>query len=378
MLSPTQSPQDGRKRVLIVFSDDDLKDKDQYGKTKTALAAQGVVMFGVAVRSGPTKTPADTAAENALKTVVDDNQADAIKSLQIDAIRQYLDGICDPDQTWGKYVGKKADNSAGSPCPSFTEQNDCNGDMKPTCEGDTPNKCVWDDATHTCSKKKLCDIGQKDQCNQDPDCKWDDATDKCNPPICRHSTEIGCLADPDTCVWDNIDQSCGEKPCNYPIAECEVKGAPNCTVKNETCQPKRCLYPEKKDCEEDPYCEWERKDGIPKGPCVQKPCTEYEGELECNKVEDCEWDTKAPPGICNQKYCPKTYTEAIPCDADTECTWDAAKKKCVPKNCNDIDDACECKSDPDCFWQVSSANPKMAAKCKDSKFGECPTLDIII
>ncbi|KAJ9438854.1 hypothetical protein DIPPA_03389 [Diplonema papillatum] len=214
-----------------------------------------------------------------------------------------------------------------------------------------------------CEKEQICALDET-RCPTDPGCEWDTTAKTCTPKSCTHENQQGCVADPDDCRWDAIEQKCEEQPCSYDNAdECTLDGDCEWIKPLIECQPKKCNYVTRDTCLNTipGQCEWQGA----QGPCVTAPCKEYSDEMTCNGDVECAWGTD-----CEVVYCAR-YNSTSPCDADGKCMWSAADTRCVDKVCDAFnDDQCRCQRDPDCFWGEKS--------CKTAKFGECPTLDVVV
>eukprot|EP01062_Namystynia_karyoxenos_P083752 TRINITY_DN96_c0_g1_i2.p1 TRINITY_DN96_c0_g1~~TRINITY_DN96_c0_g1_i2.p1 ORF type:complete len:4651 (+),score=1821.07 TRINITY_DN96_c0_g1_i2:2-13954(+) len=401
----SQSPVDGRRRVLIIITDGKIQDSNLIGPAQQVLAGEKAEIFGIVVRRFDAVTQSDKDAEGTLKPITSNPQVDHFYSLPMDKFatdESPLHGICDPDTVWGKAIARTPQAGVHQPCPKYTGKQMCGTDegcawddalsacsdskcvlhcTESDCLADTENKCaIWDDAKKVCRRAKTCPQTSEPTCNADKGCQWKDPG-VCVERDCKHDGEASCIGDTENeCQWDAVGEECTVKPCVNLQDTVACSGDPECewsaNATPPTCMPGKCKQTEKDKCIADPNCDWE-------GGCKQRPCTQHPDDKTCDGDPICHWSTKSSPGTCQLKHCAKF--DETQCEVDAGCIFDKnvgkAPGTCVEKICSKItverygvDTACECLRDPGCYWGV----PGGVGTCMEQQFGRCPTLDVVI
>eukprot|EP00659_Diplonema_papillatum_P023434 gene23434-biopygen984 len=397
------SPVDGRRRVVVVVSVDELGDTGVYGPARAELDQVQAEVFGVVVRAARTRTPVDAKAEESLRGVVGEPKAEHLRNVVVDELHGVLGGVCDPNDPWGAFVA--AAGGARRPCVLYRERSACTDDSgcvwfdaSLSC-GDSPclnhctrqrcaadagvNLCAWNPAAAACEKQKLCDHSDVKTCEADAACRVAEDGATCVGKRCEHDNEQGCLADPFDCAWNNLETRCHERPCSFDSRDvCELNGC--AWTSSSVCELKKCDYKTENACvsNEPGLCEWKEILGVEE--CTVAPCRGYSTENACMGDEHCSWATAVAPGGCRLKYC-RQYCSGGDCDErrcekDAECVFDnsTSTPNCVQKACGMLTDACGCKRDADCFWKVTNDATGSTSACVEIKYGACPRLDVVV
>ena len=392
------SPNDGRARVLVIVTAGKLYDPDKLSAARADLDQQKVKVFGVVVRRFDSRQQADTEAEAALRPLLASEEH--MQNLMLDeVVTKALGGICDPNSFFGRHVVATSTNATSAvhlPCSQYR--------VAPVCDGDLG--CVWSEQTASCGDTPCFQHCTTASCGADAACAWAAPTAPatqgvCNkvPPVvcaavsaqatcathdrcewvggacvdkrCVHTTQDACLDDATGCEWRGTD--CVVLICTAAtMAPCKTDARCEWRASDSTCAPIRCATTDETSCVADPYCAW--TSGTP--PCVRKPCTDVLDEVPCNKKEGCEWSTAVAPAMCVQEPC-AVHSAQAPCNDDAACKWDVQAGTCGPTVCHVFTAKCDCAAAPGCFWKAASGAGS-AATCVDSKFGQCPTLDIVM
>eukprot|EP01061_Rhynchopus_euleeides_P031641 TRINITY_DN523_c0_g1_i4.p1 TRINITY_DN523_c0_g1~~TRINITY_DN523_c0_g1_i4.p1 ORF type:complete len:6531 (+),score=2152.69 TRINITY_DN523_c0_g1_i4:5046-24638(+) len=384
----SNSPQDGRIKVLMMFTDGVIADLEGTANTLAELEAQNVRRFGIVLRREPQITPIDQAAEVALKQVSSHPAVDHVHNLQIDDIPEVLTGLCDPESKWGKILVPTA--AGHKPCTHYDEKIGCGQDKgcawsevlsscgdspcllhcdEPTCTADTVNHCSWNATTLECWKDRPCVYDESTACLEDLSCKWNATVQACEEQECQATDEANCVSDPAGCEWLTSENRCVETSCKY-TDETSCTNHPECewdtACSNAVCIEKPCeKYSDPTTCKADAKCAWSDAKI-----CAKKPCVEFQDESCCAKQPSCFWDVSQAPGMCGQDGCAIYNTSN--CDAVRECMIDPATQLCVPKKC-ESKSACDCRADADCFMSNSES-----PHCTEQRYGQCPTMDVVV
>eukprot|EP01062_Namystynia_karyoxenos_P083753 TRINITY_DN96_c0_g1_i3.p1 TRINITY_DN96_c0_g1~~TRINITY_DN96_c0_g1_i3.p1 ORF type:complete len:5058 (+),score=1946.10 TRINITY_DN96_c0_g1_i3:478-15174(+) len=398
---------DTRTKVLITMSDGAIEDSPDFAQLNT----MGVKRFGVVVRKYTASGTDDQLAEQSLRGMTSQPNADHFQNVYVDDLdEQVFAGLCNPTNQFGKIVSSaRTTDLVHKPCSQYADSVSCAGDKGCTysaafakcvqspcfdhctesdCVADKANNCEYDKTDKACWKEPLCAHTVKGDCENDVQCDWNEtAVPKCQERDCNQDNKDDCVQDkavvpgagrPATtpCEWDNQNSRCDVKPCVYTDQtncgndpecewhECASGGAP------ATCEKKRCSAGAEAECTKDSHCKWTTK-------CERKTCTINGEERCCNAdtANGCKWDVTSSPGQCNVKYCKKL--DQTQCGNDPDC--DYVGSECVDKKCSKYDnDRCACESDPTCYWKLAPNGNDADAICVPNMYGQCPTMDIVL
>ncbi|CUG90295.1 Hypothetical protein, putative, partial [Bodo saltans] len=221
-------------------------------------------------------------------------------------------------------------------------------------------------------------------CTNDPFCQWLNNT--CEKK-CSQLTYSQCSSDPTDCQWDSKSGVCRDN-CNRISLSATCNLDPMCVWNGANCL-KVCNYRWFNDssCNADSQCMWDPTKSV----CVQS-CGTIGDMATCQQFTVCMWDTSdtmcrtACPYLsvascsanpaCNVKngtcaaHCSSEYNSQSPCDADSDCMWNADQNLCQ-RGCTGYTSAelggvssgavqQDCLAQTMCRWNTSSA---CAKKC---------------
>ncbi|KAJ9436100.1 hypothetical protein DIPPA_15866, partial [Diplonema papillatum] len=394
MTFSTDSPKDGRKKVVIVIADGALDDKS-VADAQASLDALGVQTFVVLVHRFSSETPEDTQATKTLAQLASSDYHFASVPLN-ELPDTVLNSLCDPTATWGSLLlNATALSTDGNhkPCDFYSEQATCTTDtacawstgysvcLPSPCTSNCEKaacavECEWDDTLARClayvpDPRLKCVSAVEEVCLSDSDCLYDVASGICATRACYHEDEEGCIADAAGCGWSTVNQACTAKQCaagdrERCVAESMCEWEETCGA---GCIVKPCAHAGESACAGDPQCEWLN------GECAVLPCAGYVDERCCGQSDDCQWDVLTSPAVCAVKPC-ATAADEDACGAEPGCMWFGTPAKCVEKSCDLLGtgDKCACNADTDCFFVAAAAG----AHCTLQRYGSCPTMDIVV
>ena len=158
--------------------------------------------------------------------------------------------------------------------------------------------CEFSPSTLTCKKKCAERHGTVSSCNSDPDCLWDFNTNLCAKSCEQVTTAIACsslLA----CTW-NAAASCA-----VSVSQ-RVACAPS-NVTQQECSDLGCCFAQSAG----PWC------FQPIAACSRRCSTKYYSQADCNKDDDCAWDTVRY--VCSRR-CSKAQS-MLDCSTMPMCEW---------------------------------------------------------
>ncbi|KAJ9438912.1 hypothetical protein DIPPA_02028 [Diplonema papillatum] len=341
----SDSPSDGREKVLIVITDSKIQDTDKVKAAIDTLDNIGVQRFGIVVRKLDSQTKVDADAEASLKPMTSDLQNDHFVNIELDGLPDHLAGICDPNAKWGsQIVTNPPGTSTGVhlPCTAYKQESACASDVG----------CVWSDTAGVCSNSPCLEICDEADCNNNPskDCVWTGGSCQNVPPTptcpCKVTSQQQCDSDPQ-CTWTG-------SVCE--IDECKHGSAGHTACVNNG---QRCVDNDKAPCTNDWFCEClppatsapNSQPSQGAADCIIDECVAdcptCEDDLCETENQDCNDPDKSVSALsnwvctCRAPYKGSAVTNTAICQID-ECVEDCptcSKGTCVSKNqtCNDPD-----------------------------------------
>eukprot|EP00755_Sulcionema_specki_P003602 Sspe_Gene.28038::Locus_12480_Transcript_1_1_Confidence_1.000_Length_1641::g.28038::m.28038 len=264
-----ESPQH-RKKVLLLYTDGRIMDKDQLGPAGAVLAAEGVKVFGIVLKRAVTATAQDWDNLAALKEVVSDPKDTHALMMTVDESHTVLDDFCDPNSVFGAYIAAAAGGGSGGTTPTTTPLTPCAPiGAEPACTA--LRHCEWDSMTLECREHPCAVHCAESDCLKDPNhkCQWNAAADLCEKTICSdHGTQDKCKDA--GCAWDATkDPKCVDEKCPAKTADACNQLGKECKW-DTTANPAKCVEapcyqttPDKAACQANPLCEWD--DACPEG-----------------------------------------------------------------------------------------------------------------
>ena len=396
-----QSPST-RMKILIVVTDGVMTDKDELATTTAALVAQGVKIFAVNVMKGASATNTDDVALASLESkIVTTPAAQNAQGSDLDSLSELFDTFCDPSGKWGATVTAGTTGTTQvKKCSDLTTVLLCDAKLtcdwdgtsllcgdhacfthcnETTCLSDPQNTCNWNATSQSCEKIPCDEVTKQDECEKHTECTWDvTKSPQCTEDPCPARTEDACIQ-LNGCQWatDPAPAKCEPIPCNFGNDSVACNAEPGCEFDDvcpdavdQLCRLKPCAQDKHltlTGCQADRLCVWNSSNQ-----CEQAACVQYPDEKCCDHYSNCHWDVSQSPAVCSEKYCPRTHDNQVECDKDTKCMWNSTDGTCIEKNCVELEE-CRCRADAECFWDHQHHTPH----CSDSKFGECPVLDVV-
>eukprot|EP00754_Rhynchopus_humris_P006816 Rhum_TRINITY_DN13226_c0_g1::Rhum_TRINITY_DN13226_c0_g1_i1::g.57918::m.57918 len=407
MFSPTHAL-NGRKRVLLIITEEKPKDSGLMGPALTTLQDEGVEIFSVVLRKGASSKNKDKDAETAMRAIVSSAADDHVANLDIEDFEAtILDTLCQPTGAFGKsLVVTPSSSGVHFPCATYAaDAQACSRDPgcvfsstlstcvdspctahceEVACTADTVNLCAWNATTGDCVKETLCSHTDQSTCEADVHgCVWNTTTTPptCEERPCSFTTLDDCENSGERCVWDPVATpfQCLPEPCIHDnVGECTADPlcrwtTSACDGTTTYCEPIPCVNGATSPlCLADPKCQWTGT------ACEEQPCAKYSQEKCCADYEACKWSVNVNPSTCTQEPC-LLIDGQTNCAADASCLFGpnaTGTDKCLPLECSKLttEGRCPCNANVNCYWKPTAAG----GQCVDTSFGVCPTMDIVV